>query len=326
MNIDFIKCHGNGNDFVLINETQEILFDKDYDRARFARTISDRKGIVGADGVLFLGNSSMCDYSMRIFNADGSEAEMCGNGIRCIARLASELSNKDKMNIETMNKTYEVNKEKELADYIPTYSVCLNNVTFETVKLPIKINDEHLIDSKIFQLSEDLLFTAIGMPNPHLITEINDDRVIIDELLNNLNAKIIGNKNIFPNGINVSAYKVLKKDELYVRTFERGVGLTYSCGTANCASAIAYILQHIDLNNTWIKIINNGGLSKCLVNKTADIIKVQLLGNATFVYSGEIEYLQEEDKINNVMEGTAYINEIQAFGKLLDQIQNNNAL
>lgn len=320
LKIQFIKCHGAGNDFVMIDELkQKKLFKNEGERIIFVKKACDRKEIIGADGVLFLTESHMGDYCMRMFNPDGSEAEMCGNGLRCIGRLASEKSGLDSLKIQVGKKIFFVKKELDIAKGITTFSTKITDVSFNTSDLPVKSTKNRIINSVIPHFFEKKLFTAIGMPNPHLVTFVDGlEELKIDELVLEMGGKAKEQTRTFPNGINISVSKKIENKKIYTRTYERGIGLTYSCGTAMCASAISYVLTYPQYRNCWIEILSKGGIAKCFVEQKNGKINVILLGNATYVYRGEIVVNNETFQFENIMNGIAYIDEIQAYRKLLE--------
>lgn len=316
--IDFLKCHGSGNDFVLIDESEKQIFENEKERINFSILINDRKKTIGADGVLFLCKSEILDYKMRMFNPDGSEAEMCGNGLRCVGRLACEKLKKNSVKIEVSNKEYLIKKEKDLAKGIETYSVVLSHIYLEVEKLPIVDERKIIIQEKIKKLDKRLRFTAIGMPNPHLITFYKKlDLKKIDEKIVDLGRKITNETAIFPKGINISFSIEKKEKEIFTRTFERGVGLTNSCGTAMCASAIAYVIKHPKRLNNWIKIQNNGGFVKCKISKINGKFQVKLMGNASFIFAGKIKFNPKENSIEKVVYGIANMDEIVNYQEIL---------
>lgn len=318
MKIEFIKCHGNGNDFILIDETDKLIFQNNKQKEQFAIKICDRKESAGADGLLLLRKSSIADFCMEIFNNDGSEAMMCGNGMRCAARLAFEISKKTQLTIETKNRLYSVFKENDIFPNVYSDSVILQDISFDTKDLPMNTNEKVIINKSIEELSEEFLFSTISMPNPHLIIDLSKSSLYCDDVLKEISQKINANKNIFPNGINISAFKEIETGKIYNRTLERGVGLTYSCGTANCAASIIYAHKNPEYYNSWIEIINKGGVAKCQVIQNESAVEVKLLGNATFTYKGQLELDIDSIGISNIINGVTDIKEIQAFGDMLD--------
>ena len=313
MKIKFIKCHGAENDFVLIDAITNKYSFKENKIFELVQKFCDRKGIIGANGVLLLLNSYKADAKMRIFNADGSEAEMCGNGIRCIGRRTCEIFNKDSVSIETMKGTFEVKNKKDIFKNVKSFSVNITNVSFELKDLPLLLYErKNLINYQIRELLNNLKFTAISIGNPHIIANVD---LINSELLKNIGRKANKIRNIFPNGINVSFYKILDNQTIFVETYERGVGLTYSCGTAMAASSIVSCILGDNILNRWINVYNKGGIVKCKPNYKEKKYSVQLLGNASFIYKSSVE-INLNNINNNQIHKVDYNDEIKAYSKL----------
>ncbi|MEK5523221.1 diaminopimelate epimerase [Heyndrickxia sporothermodurans] len=288
MNIQIRKCHGSGNDFLLIDEMSSQYHFSEKDRQNLAIALCDRKSLLGADGILFTMNSDHADAKMRVFNADGSEASMCGNGLRCVGRYVCELLQKDEIAIETMKATLLVSKAEPIFNEIPTYCVEISPVLFSLSALPMNMDKNHLINEKIVELSDQLLFSAVAVPNPHLISFVDKDvlRANTQETI----AKYVNGPNpLFPDGVNVSFVKELEKGEIFVRTYERGVGFTNACGTAMSSSSLISCLLSMNEFESSIEVYNNGGKVRCVVHKLEDQYKIDLIGNATYIYDAEIK-------------------------------------
>ncbi|MEW8988157.1 MAG: diaminopimelate epimerase, partial [Bacillus sp. (in: firmicutes)] len=180
MNIEVLKVHGSGNDFLLIDEMSDTYTFTEEERAKLAISFCNRESELGADGILFVLNSKTADARMRVFNADGSEASMCGNGLRCVARYVCEKLQITKAVIETMKANLQVEKEADLFPEIPTYKVEISPVTFQVKDLPLNLQQETVINEKIPGLSDDLVFTALAVPNPHIVAIVNQEQLESD--------------------------------------------------------------------------------------------------------------------------------------------------
>ncbi|QHT46242.1 diaminopimelate epimerase [Bacillus sp. SB49] len=286
MRIPFIKCHGSGNDFILIDEIEHDFAFTEDDRRELSLLLCDRERGIGSDGILFVLPSKKAEGRMRMFNSDGTEAEMCGNGLRCVARHMIDKIGREDIAIETEKAVLPVRKVKEIYPDIDTYSVMIEPVSFDPASLPIRTEGSEAVDIKIPELSDIRTFTALSVPNPHIVTLV--DRVEEEEIL------AVGRKandlpEVFPNGVNVSFVQVLEKNKIFVRTYERGVGLTNACGTAMSASSlVSTILGPNDLD-TPIVVINKGGMVNCVVEKKEGRFSIQLRGNGTNVYEAAVE-------------------------------------
>ncbi|RIW35107.1 diaminopimelate epimerase [Bacillus salacetis] len=288
MELNLIKCHGSNNDFLLIDEITETYNFSEKDRQNLAIALCDRKKGIGADGILFVMNSDRCDGKMRVFNADGSEASMCGNGLRCVGRYVTELKNKAEITIETLKADLQVSKEPPIYSRIPTYKVEISPVLFELEHLPMNLDRETLISGKVPEISDSLTFTAVAVPNPHLISIVENEHIISNEQ-KSISETVNGPNNLFPDGVNVSFVQSLGPAGIYVRTFERGVGFTNACGTAMSASTLVTCLAGMNEYEKEIDVYNNGGKVKVIVHKDAGKYSMDLIGNATYMASFKLE-------------------------------------
>lgn len=280
MKFDYIKCHGSGNEFVMVDA---VKFDlSGIDLAEFARFICNREHSLGADGVLLLvKNNEM--FGMRMFNPDGSEAEMCGNGIRCVARLAEEYVGERRFYMFSGENTYGIERAEDIYPAIPTYGVdlevCLASDDFGFAK-----GAEQFVSQPIERLDKNLRWTAINVGNPHIVAEVEE---IDYDLLTHLGNRVLELHEEFPKGINVSLVKVLGKNRIFVATYERGAGITASCGTAMTSSATAMALNRRCDYEATIEVENRGGAVRCICHKESGL-HTQLIGNASYISYGEV--------------------------------------
>ncbi|WML25948.1 diaminopimelate epimerase [Neobacillus sp. OS1-33] len=287
MQIKLIKGHGSGNDFLIIDEISNGYAFTEKERADLAKLLCNRQSDLGADGILFIMQSENADGRMRVFNADGSEASMCGNGLRLVARYVCEHLGRSKAVIETMKANLKVSKQIELEKDIHTYQVEISPVLFELKALPLNLNKPTLYNERIEELSEDLRFTALAVPNPHLIA-IVDDEQLQGDLQKQLSEKVNGPNELFPDGVNVSFVKHLQPGSIYVRTFERGVGFTNACGTAMSASTLVTCLHGLNTFEEVVNVFNNGGRVQCVVHQNEGKYTIDLIGNATYLYNATV--------------------------------------
>ncbi len=320
LEIEIIKCHGSGNDFLLIDEmTNDYSFTEE-ERANLAKALCNRTTDLGADGILFVMKSEIADGRMRVFNADGSEASMCGNGLRCVARYVCELLNKSTALIQTMKADLLVSKEEEIFPEIPTYKVEISPVSFQTSDLPLNVDAETLVDKKIPALTDELKFTAVAVPNPHLISIVEKEQ-IHSEIQKDISEFVNGPNELFPDGVNVSFVNTIQKGRIYVRTFERGVGFTNACGTAMSASTLVTCLQGINDLEQPVEVFNNGGKVRCVAHKNQETYKIDLIGNATYMYKTSVEV----DLVNpagfTCGNKEEFTQENQQYGKLQEEVK-----
>ncbi len=280
MKFDYIKCHGSGNEFVMVDATNH--FPKEINLSELARFICNREAAVGADGILLLvKNGDM--YGMRMFNPDGSEAEMCGNGIRCVARLAEEKVGSRKFNMFSGKGTYGISREEDIYSGIPTFGVDLS-VRLSSDDFGFAKGAAHFISQPIEPLDNELLWTAINVGNPHIVAEVKE---IDYDKLTCLGERVLELHEEFPKGINVSLVKVLGENRIFVATYERGAGITASCGTAMTSSATAMALNNRCNYEAVIEVENRGGAVRCICHEE-DGMHTQLIGNASYISYGSI--------------------------------------
>ncbi len=278
---ELLKVHGSGNTFYLYETTDETSMDW----FEFGKWLCRPENDGGADGLLLVAPSDDATAKMRVINADGSEASMCGNGLRCVARYVLEKENCTSCYIETMKATLLVTKEEDLIRDIPTYAVEIAPVSFDLQSLPMNFNAQQtLIDERIPSFSENIRFTAVSVPNPHLIGLVSKSYIEDPTHQETLSTMLNGENDYTPDGVNVSYMLPVGEQEIYVRTFERGVGFTNACGTAMTASALVATLLHIVEEGT-VTVYNPGGFVKCEVQNNQGDVSLRLIGNATFVKS-----------------------------------------
>jgi len=231
--IRFWKMHGLGNDYVLIDNMNGRLDEENL--GWIAKRICRRRFSVGADGMLLLCRSSTADVKMRIFNADGSEAEMCGNGIRCLAKYCYENSIVDKkeLRIETLAgvKTVWLNVKN---GEVESVTVDMGSPIFERQRIPM-IGEGRCINEELEVEGEKFRITCLSMGNPHCVIFVDD----VDSFTIERFGPRIENHPAFPKRTNVEFVQMMRKDEMKIRVWERGVGETLACGTGACASVVA---------------------------------------------------------------------------------------
>jgi diaminopimelate epimerase len=287
LQIEILKVHGSNNDFILIDEiTQEYHFSEEQ-RKELALLLCHREKGIGADGILYTMKSERADARMRVFNSDGSEASMCGNGLRTVARYVCEQLEVEAAIIETMKANLYVKKQEDIFPKVHTYQVEISPVSFQLADLPLNLQMASLINEKIEPLSNELLFTAVAVPNPHLITVVEDLEVQLP-VQKKLSDYVNGPNHLFPDGVNVSFVKAIEKGHIYVRTYERGVGFTNACGTAMSASSLVTCLLGLNEVEDKIHVYNDGGMVNCVVHQNEQHYQIDLIGNATNVFKATI--------------------------------------
>jgi diaminopimelate epimerase len=319
--IKLIKGHGSGNDFLLIDEISNSYSFSEEDRANLAVLLCNRNTELGADGILYILNSNHKDAKgrMRVFNADGSEASMCGNGLRLVARYICEMFALDNTVIETMKADLMVSKQPDLFPEVSTYQVEISPISFQLTDLPLTLNKSTLINEPIKELSNELSFTALAVPNPHLISMVGAKH-LESNIQKQLSEKVNGPNELFPDGVNVSFVNPMGQGAIYVNTFERGVGFTNACGTAMSASSLVTCLSEINEFEKVINVYNNGGKVQCIVHKKNDSFYIDLIGNATYLYNAVIDVDSEFEAFS--ISSKQEFHEQKIYEKLQSEAQN----
>lgn len=277
METQLLKVHGSGNTFYLM----EVEDEQAYDLIRLAKWLCEATNNDGADGLLVVCPSVVADAKMRVINADGSEASMCGNGLRCVARYVCEKLAVEEAVIETMKANLTVKQEQPIFKELPTYSVEISPVSFNLQTLPMMYNEQSQIRHEVIDVfSPTIQFTAVSVPNPHLIGIVGE-YYIKHQSHQYLLARYLNGTNAYcPDGMNVSYVYPMTDDCIYVRTYERGVGFTNACGTAMTASALVANLTGV-VQTKEVTVYNPGGFVKCVINQDEAGYHLLLIGNAT---------------------------------------------
>ena len=278
--VTFTKMHGLGNDYICINSLENILAENKL--PQIARYMCNRNFGIGADGLILVQESSVADIKMTVFNKDGSEAEMCGNGIRCFAKYIydNKIIDKQSISIETKAGVKGV-RLKVLNGEVYEIEVDMGRPIFDDIK-NISVQNNYRIPISVNIKVDDTRFIGnyVSMGNPHLVIFVNNvENIDIEKY-----GPAIENMKCFPNKINVEFVQALGRNTLKIRTWERGVGETYACGTGSCASfCIAY---YKGICSSYVKAILRGGELNLNYNKQNGHIIMS--GIATKVYDGNI--------------------------------------
>ena len=285
-NLDFGKYHGLGNDYIIINDIKWRIPEEI--KSKLAVQLCEFHFSIGADGLIFVCKSDAADIKMRIFNVDGLESEMCGNGIRCFSKYVyeEEIVKKNKMTIETL-KGILVAKLSIIDDKVYSVEIDMGPPILKCEEIPVLLDSpvDRCVNEPIVILDKIFKITAVSMGNPHAVIftkqQLNDDKL-------NMYGAAIESHNRFPNKVNVEFVNVISEEEGIVRVFERSVGITKSCGTGACASVVAGTILGIFKEKTPILVHNDGGdLKITYTGKT-----VFMEGPIEKVFDGIIERLE----------------------------------
>ncbi len=281
--IQFTKMHGIGNDFILIDAINQRLDDLDLNQ--LAIDLCDRNFGIGADGLILVMNSDKSDIKMRIFNADGSEPEMCGNGIRCFSKFIydNKLLEKEIFSVETVAGIILpalILKE----GVFEAVEVDMGKPILKPTEIPTKNFEtkEKVISEKIIIEGKEYQFSAVSMGNPHAVVFVDDIKNIdLDKI-----GPVFENHEYFPQKVNVEFAEIVNRNEVAVIVWERGAGRTLACGTGACAVVVAGVLNNL-LDPRVIVHLPGGNL---IIEWQQQDNHVIMTGPAETVFKGEIDY------------------------------------
>lgn len=282
-----LKVHGSMNQFFILDQDELDQSLSQAELVKLAQLLCDhqRGPLGGADGLLVVdaGTHEGVRGRMQVINADGSIASMCGNGLRTVSRYLSEKYGEDQFVVQTQDADLRVRKEQELAPGVPAFAVEISPVSFAAETLPYtNLGHQRLLNTAVPELAPHLRFSALSIPNPHLISFVSQE-VLDGDLLGELGSYLNGENPYFPDGVNVNFAHIDGPNQLFVQTYERGVGFTNACGTGMSATSLAFVLTHPEMAafDTPLKIYNPGGMVKTIVHHDHHAYWVELVGNAT---------------------------------------------
>jgi diaminopimelate epimerase len=284
--LEFGKYHGLGNDYVIINNLKYGIPDDK--KSDLAKLLCKHHYSVGADGVLFVCHPKKTEVRMKMFNPDGSQSEMCGNGVRCFAKFLYEndIYKKEEIEIETL-KGIVIAKLSVINNEVNKVTIDMGTPVLDCESIPVELESpvNQCVNESIVVLDKIFKFTAVSIGNPHTIIFTKD--VINDDDLRKYGAAIESNA-LFPKKTNVEFVKVLSKEEAILRVFERGVGVTNSCGTGTCAAVVAGTILGLFRENTPIQVHNDGGDLTITYNGRSIFME----GPAVKVFNGTIDKIE----------------------------------
>lgn len=273
----FTKMHGCGNDYVYVNLFEEHIDDP----AEMSIKVSDRHFGIGSDGLITIEPSDIADFRMRIYNADGSEAEMCGNGIRCVAKYVYDhkLTDKTEISVQT-GAGVKILKLFVEGDKVEQVTVDMGEPVLAPAEIPIVADGDRVVDEPIEVCGKEWRMTCVSMGNPHAVVFVDD--------VENFELEKYGphfeNHERFPKRTNTEFVHVVSRTEAYMRVWERGSAETWACGTGTCATVMACILNGKTDNKVLVHL-RGGDLTIEYDEKTNHVF---MTGPATEVFNGEV--------------------------------------
>lgn len=236
MELKFSKMEGLGNDFIVVDD-RDLVLEKYTELGKLSEKLCDRHFGIGADGLILVNNSQKNDIKFRIFNSDGSEPEMCGNGIRCFAKFVydSKIVNKDAFSVETLAGTIQPKINIDENGVVTSVRVDMGQPILTAEKVPFVSENEMAISETLVVDGEEIKVTTVSMGNPHAIIFVDS---VKEAPVRTLGPKVEKHKR-FPRKTNVEFVEIISENEINMRVWERGDGETLACGTGSCATLVA---------------------------------------------------------------------------------------
>ena len=275
----FTKMQGIGNDYVYVNCFEETVADPE----RVSEIISDRHFGIGADGLVLIMPSDKADFRMRMFNADGSEGNMCGNATRCIGKFVydNHLTDKTNITLETRSGIKKLTLYPENGK-VKTVLVDMGKAVLKPADIPMNVSGDTFINKPITVDGKEVFITAVSMGNPHAVTYVDD----VDSLELEKIGPSFENPPLFPERVNTEFIKILDESTMQMRVWERGSGETWACGTGACAATAASVLNGYFPHDKEITVKLRGGDLFITYKSDGTVL---MRGPAETVFTGEID-------------------------------------
>lgn len=274
----FTKMHGCGNDYVYVNGFTEKVADK----PKAVVALSDRHFGIGSDGVIFINPSQQADFEMEMYNADGTRAEMCGNGIRCVGKYVYDhgMTDKTSITVESFGKVKYLDLTVENGKVVKV-KVNMGKPELTAKDVPVVSVHEQVIDEEIIVKEKSYRMTCVSMGNPHAVVFMDDvEHLAIEEI-----GPYFENHERFPNRTNTEFVQVIDDSHVKMRVWERGTGETLACGTGCCATAVACVLNRLTGAHVTVQVL--GGEIEIYWDQKENL--VYMTGPAVTVFEGETE-------------------------------------
>ena len=279
----FTKMHGCGNDYIYVNGFAEHI---DADRKpELVRRLSDRHFGIGGDGVIFINPGKSAAFEMEMYNADGTRAQMCGNGIRCVAKYIYDhgLTDQTDIAIESFGRVKYLELTPGSDDKVSTVRVNMGEPVLRAAEIPVISDNEQVVSEAIEVDGKVYEMTCVSMGNPHAVVFIDDADI------KDLDIEAVGpyfeNHARFPERTNTEFLRIIDRNNVQMRVWERGTGETLACGTGCCATAVACVLN--GLTDTKVNVSVPGGEILCEWDRQDNV--VYMTGPAATVFEGEID-------------------------------------
>lgn len=276
--MEFVKMEGCGNDYVYVNGFNTKIDNPN----ELSKIVSDRHFGIGSDGLIVINPSEVADFKMSMYNADGSEGKMCGNGIRCVAKYVYDykMIDKEVITVETLAgiKTLKLNV---VNGKVKTVRVNMGSPIINAKDVPVISDKEKVINESVVIDGKEYGITCVSMGNPHAITFVDDtDSLKIEKI-----GPGFEKNEIFPDRVNTEFIQIIDRKTIKMRVWERGSGETLACGTGACASVVACVLNNLTDNKVTVKLLG-GDLE---IKYDTDENTVYMTGPARIAFTGNID-------------------------------------
>lgn len=279
----FTKMHGCGNDYVYVNGAVERIPQEK--KPGLVRYLSDRHTGVGGDGVIFINPSDVADFEMEMYNADGTRAEMCGNGIRCVAKYVYDkgLTDKRQLSIVSAGQIKYLDLKVGSDNQVSTIKVNMGKPILEPDRIPVALSGENAVNVPIWVDGQEYRMTCVSMGNPHAVVFVDQ---VADMKLEQI-GPLFEHHELFPNRTNTEFVQIVDRQHVKMRVWERGTGETLACGTGCCATAVACVLNGLTDPSITVGVL--GGEIEVTWDRESDL--VYMTGPAITVFEGETKYV-----------------------------------
>lgn len=282
MKLNFIKMHGAGNDYIYVDGMKYQIPDE----SAAAKKLSDRHFSIGGDGLIIIKKGTKADYEMVMYNADGSRGAMCGNGIRCVAKYLFDegyTNNEKEFTIESMGAIKHI-KVNVINGKAVSARVDMGKPILKASDIPVNFDGEKCVNQPVTFADRKFNITCVSMGNPHAVMFIDEHPIEFD--LNKYGSIAEQDTNLFPDRVNAEFAKVIDRENIEMRVYERGAGETLACGTGACATAVSAILNGYCDNKVTVHLLGGDLLIEWSGNENDSVI---MTGPAEYAFTGTVE-------------------------------------
>lgn len=282
MKLNFIKMHGAGNDYVYVDGMKYQIPDE----SAAAKKLSDRHFSVGGDGLIIIKKGTKADFEMVMYNADGSRGAMCGNGIRCVAKYLFDegyTNNEKEFTIESMGAIKHI-KVNVIDGKAVSARVDMGKPILKASDIPVNFNGEKCVNQPVTFADREFNMTCVSMGNPHAVMFIDEHPSEFD--LNKYGSIAEQDTSLFPDRVNAEFAKIIDRNNIEMRVYERGAGETLACGTGACATAVSTILNGYCDNKVTVHLLGGDLLIEWSGNENDSVI---MTGPAEYAFTGTVE-------------------------------------